>query len=163
MSKNEGNRDTKAILGNRDHKKWRFWFWATWETRPWDGLMHALIISPFIRRELQLSFYAKETKSPVHGRPCREGEHSIDFYPCRDGYANSWVRARQNQHNDMCAQRIISLDINKAWLVYQKKVGSLATHKAHSVDSDQTGRIRRLILFLSGRTDHLVDFWHAPA
>ena len=42
--------------------------------------MHALIISTFIRRELQLSFYANETSRPVHGRPCR-GEHTIEFYP----------------------------------------------------------------------------------
>ena len=42
--------------------------------------MHALITSPFIRRELQLPFYANETTSPVYGRYCREGEHSIDFY-----------------------------------------------------------------------------------
>ena len=34
---------------------------------------------------------------------------------------------------------------------------SLVTHKAHSDQSDQTGWILRLILFLSGCTDHLVD------
>ena len=34
---------------------------------------------------------------------------------------------------------------------------SLVTHKAHSDDSDQTGRMLRLILFFSGCTDHLVD------
>ena len=28
-SKNEGNRGTKAILGNREHRKWGFWFWGT--------------------------------------------------------------------------------------------------------------------------------------
>ena len=28
-SKNEGNRGTKAILGNREHRKSRFWFWGT--------------------------------------------------------------------------------------------------------------------------------------
>ena len=38
---------------------------------------------------------------------------------------------------------------------------SLVTHKAHSDDSDQTGRMLRLILFLSGCTDHLVDLSHS--
>ena len=28
-SKTEGNRGTKAILGNREHRKSRFWFWGT--------------------------------------------------------------------------------------------------------------------------------------
>ena len=30
-SKTEGNRGTKAILGNREHGKSRFWFWGTRE------------------------------------------------------------------------------------------------------------------------------------
>ena len=38
---------------------------------------------------------------------------------------------------------------------------SLVTHKAHSDDSDQTGRMLRLILFLSGCTDHSVDLSHS--
>ena len=72
-----------------------------------SSLIHALMISAFIRRELQLSFYANETTCPVHGTPCREGEHGKD--------------------------------------------------------SDRSRRKLRLILFLSGNTDHLVDFCHAPA
>ena len=43
--------------------------------------MYALMIGAFVRRELQLSFYANKTTSPVHGIPCREGERSIEFYP----------------------------------------------------------------------------------
>ena len=31
--------------------------------------MHALMNSAFVRRELQLSFSANETTSPVHGIP----------------------------------------------------------------------------------------------
>ena len=41
--------------------------------------MYALMISAFVRRELQLSFYVNETTSPVHDIPCREGERSIEF------------------------------------------------------------------------------------
>ena len=56
--------------------------------------MYALMISAFARRELQLSFYANETTSPVNVIPCREGERSIEFYPqclqkSRDGYEHS--------------------------------------------------------------------------
>ena len=36
--------------------------------------MRALKISPFIRKELQLTFYANETTGPLHGRVCRDGE-----------------------------------------------------------------------------------------
>ena len=43
--------------------------------------MYALMIIAFVRRELQLSFYANETANPVHGRHCREGDHSIEFHP----------------------------------------------------------------------------------
>ena len=43
--------------------------------------MSALMISAFVRRELQLSFYANESTGPVHGIPCREGVRSIEFYP----------------------------------------------------------------------------------
>ena len=42
--------------------------------------MHALMTSAFVRRELQLSFYANETTSTIQGIPCKEGERSIDFY-----------------------------------------------------------------------------------
>ena len=36
---------------------------GTGNPRPCEGLMHALMLSAFIRRELQLSFKAKETTS----------------------------------------------------------------------------------------------------
>ena len=39
-----------------------------------------------------------------------------------------------------------------------RKLGSLATHWAHSEDSDQTGRIPRLICVFAGRTCHFVGF-----
>ena len=51
--------------------------------------MHVLIINLFIRRELQLSFYANETTSPVHGRPCREGDLPSVFQQSRDGDEHS--------------------------------------------------------------------------
>ena len=39
-----------------------------------------------------------------------------------------------------------------------RKLGSLATHRAHSEDSDQTGRMPRLIWVFAGRTCHFVGF-----
>ena len=50
-----------------------------------EGLIHAVIISPCkelqLQKELQLTFYANETTSPLHGRFSREGEHIIEFHP----------------------------------------------------------------------------------
>ena len=39
-----------------------------------------------------------------------------------------------------------------------RKLGSLATHWAHSEDSDQTGRMPMLIWVFAGRTCHFVGF-----
>ena len=51
---------------------------------------------------------------------------------------------------------LISLDIRPVWsetsLSTWRKLGSLATHWAHSKDSDQTGRMPRLIWVFAGRT-----------
>ena len=54
------------------------------------------------------------------------------------------------------AKTQISLDIRPDWsessLSAWRKLGSLATHWAHSEDSDQTGRMPRLIWVFAGRT-----------
>ena len=39
-----------------------------------------------------------------------------------------------------------------------RNLGSLPTHCAHSKDSDQTGRMPRLIWVFAGRRDHFVGF-----
>ena len=56
----------------------------------------------------------------------------------------------------------ISLGIHPAWsessLSAWRKIGSLATHWAHSEDSDQIGRMPRLIWNFAGRTCHFVGF-----
>ena len=67
----------------------------------------------------------------------------------------------------------ISLGIRPVWsessLSTWRKLGSLATHWAHSEDSDQTGRIPRLICVFAGRTVILLvltwggsncNYWH---
>ena len=47
-----------------------------------------------------------------------------------------------------------STQSNQSSLSAWRNVGSLATHWAHSEDSDQTGRRPRLIWVFTGRTDH---------
>ena len=60
------------------------------------------------------------------------------------------------------AKTQISLGIRPVWsessLSAWRKVGSLATQWAHSKDSDQTGRMPRLIWGFAGRTGHFVGF-----
>ena len=60
------------------------------------------------------------------------------------------------------AKTRISLGIRPVWsessLSTWRKLGSLATHWAHSEDSDQTGRMPRLIWIFAGCTDYFVGF-----
>ena len=60
------------------------------------------------------------------------------------------------------AKTQISLGIRPVWsessLSAWRNTGSLATHWAHSEDSDQTGRMPRLIWVFAGRTNHFVGF-----
>ena len=70
---------------------------------------------------------------------------------------NSWIIFHCNMSHDMtkptkwvCAQicPVWSESLLSAW----RKLVSLATHWAHSEDSDQTGRMPRLIIVFAGRT-----------
>ena len=56
------------------------------------------------------------------------------------------------------AETQISLGIHPVWSEssLSAKLGPLATHWAHSEDSDQTGRMPRLILVFAGRTATLL-------
>ena len=60
------------------------------------------------------------------------------------------------------AKTQISLDILPVWsessLSAWKNLGSLATNKVHSEDSDQTGQMPRLIWVFAGGTDQFVSF-----
>ena len=60
------------------------------------------------------------------------------------------------------AKTLISLGIRPVWsklsLSTWRRLGSLATHWTHSEDSDQTGRMPRLIWVFAGRTCHFVGF-----
>ena len=60
------------------------------------------------------------------------------------------------------AKTQLSLGIRPVWsessLFAWRKFGSLATHWVHSEDSDQTGRMPRLIWVFAGRTCHFAGF-----
>ena len=75
----------------------------------------------------------------------------------------SWATAQQNQQNDLCARQRLrsawaSTKSDQSSLSAWRNLGSLATHWAHSEDSDQTGWMPRLICVLAGRTGHIVGF-----
>ena len=59
-----------------------------------------------------------------------------------------WAATWQNQQNDCVPSPVWSESSLYAW----RKLVSLATHQAHSEDSDQTGRMPRLIWVFAGRT-----------
>ena len=63
-----------------------------------------------------------------------------------------WAATWQNQQNGI--RPVWSESSLSAW----RKLGSLATQWAQSEDSDQTGRMPRLIWVFAGRTCHFVGF-----
>ena len=74
-----------------------------------------------------------------------------------------WAASWQNQQNGMCAQRRqISLGIRPVWsessLSAWRNLGSLAIHWGDSKDSDQAGRMPRLIWVFAGCTCDFVGF-----
>ena len=94
---------------------------------------------------------------------CSQGgsKNLSTIVPCNQEFCNKqdtkWAASWQNQQNGMCAQRRqISLGIFPVWsessLSTWRKLWSLATHWAHNKDSDQTGRMPRLIWVFAGRT-----------
>ena len=74
-----------------------------------------------------------------------------------------WATSWQNHQNGMCAQQRLrsawaSAQSEQSSLSAWRKFGSLATHWANREDSDQTGRMPRLIWVFAGRTCHFVGF-----
>ena len=74
-------------------------------------------------------------------------------------WATSWQTHKMAVHP---AKTQISLGICPVWseslLPAWRNLGSSATHWAHREDSDQSGRIPRLIWVFAGRTCHFVGF-----
>ena len=85
-------------------------------------------------------------------RTARQNADTCKYYELRHVKTNTvTVRPAKTQ---------ISLGIRPVWsessLSAWRKSGSLATHWAHSENSDQTGRMTRLIWVFAGRTDTLL-------
>ena len=79
--------------------------------------------------------------------------HSLHMMPRESiTISDKWAASWQNQQNGMCAQPKSSLGIKFSSLSAWRKPGSLATHWAHSEDSDQTGWLPRLIWVFAGCT-----------
>ena len=79
-----------------------------------------------------------------------------------------WASARQNQQNGMSAQRRLRsacayVQSDQSSLSAWRKLGSLATHWEYREDTDQTGRMPRLIWVFGGHICHFVGFCHAQA
>ena len=74
----------------------------------------------------------------------------------------SHVMRKPTKWHVLPAKTQISLGIRPVWsgssLSAWRKLGSLAAHWMHSEDSDQTGRIPRLIWVFTGRTGNFVGF-----
>ena len=87
--------------------------------------------------------------------------YACSFWPIRKN-ANEPPHDKINKMNVRPTKSQISLGIRPVWsessLSALRKLGSLATHWAHSEDTDQTGRMSRLIWVFAGRTWHFVGF-----
>ena len=96
----------------------------------------------FVTRRLIL-FYHKIACNIM----CMKTLYWSKYEPPHDKANNVAVRPSKTQ---------ISLGIRPVWSEYSlsawRKIGSLDTHWAHSEDSDQTGRMPRLIWVFAGRT-----------
>ena len=84
------------------------------------------------------------------------------FLSCTVAHHMSCDMTKSTKWHVRPAKTQISLGIRPVWsessLSAWRKLGSLATHWAHSEDSDQTGLMPRLIWVFAGRTCHFVGF-----
>ena len=87
--------------------------------------------------------------------------NSNGSYQRRDSYMSQRMTKPTKWHVRP-AKTQISLDIRSVWskssLSAWRKHGSWVVHWAHFEDSDQTGRMPRLIWVFAGRTCHFVGF-----
>ena len=106
----------------------------------------------WLRKEKYLNKGTISTKVSFKIHQCTQirvvwGVWGIQFEPRHNKTNKMSVRPAKTQNN---------LGIRTVWsessLSTWRRLGSLATHWAHSEDSDQTGRMPRLIWVLAGRT-----------
>ena len=88
----------------------------------------------------------------------------ISFGSTLSANAPNMQKGKENElPHDLCVKRRqISLGIRPVWsassLSAWGNIGPLTTYWAHTEDSDQTGRMPRLIRVFAGRTCHFVGF-----
>ena len=72
-------------------------------------------------------------------------------------FQSKWAAAQNNQQNHLCTQqRLQSAWVSAQYLSTWRNLGS-TPHWAHMKDSNQTGRMPRILVF-TGCTDHFVGF-----
>ena len=95
-----------------------------------------------------------ETHGNHYPKQCYFREELIRMHPWYPDMSHSMTKP--TKWHVRTAKTQISLGIRPVWseslLSAWRNLGSLATHKAHSEDSDQTGRMPRLIWVFAGRT-----------
>ena len=111
--------------------------------------------------------------NPVIGKilSIRHYSGSFFLYRALHNHYLSRLMTKPTKWHVCPAKTQISLGISPVWseslLSARRKLGSLATHWAHSKDSDQTGWMPRLIWVFAGRTVILLvlscrDSFHLP-
>ena len=120
----------------------------------------------FYERQRTKCFFKQTAKTPgsiFTGCKC----HFVGFPVLRWANFHKWAASCQNQHNGMCAQR----GLRSAWASAQSDQSSLCAQwvamgprffHAESEDTDQTGRMPRLIWVFARRTVILL-FCHEAA
>ena len=116
------------------------------------GLQHTDCLSVYCTAPfIQASFILTESAA----KPCAE---DTDWCNWRSHGWSAICEPRHDKTNKVSvrpAKTQISMGIRPVWtetsLSAWRKLGSLATHWAHNEDSDQTGRMPRLIWVIAGR------------
>ena len=89
-------------------------------------------------------------------------EHFFFHFDTISSFWTIWAMTKPTKWSVCPAKTQISLGICPVWsessLSTWRKLWSLATHWAHSEDSDQTGRMPRLIWVFTGHTCHFIGF-----
>ena len=146
-----------GLLPWRQHKRhpWRTWGKAWFLLKASGRLRHSDIPWCNSRRHI----VAADIQDG-HQRDCQRvklGRKCWTFHLCSK--TERRIEPWHDKTNKVTVRPVktqISLGIRPVWSVSSlsawRKLGSLATHQAHGEDSDQTGRMPRLIWIFAGRT-----------
>ena len=116
------------------------------------------IIDVRSRLPFEFAFYLKKNKQKKNGAACSATRTSFCYFTslASKKVHMSHLVTKPTKWHVRPAKTPNSLGIRPVWsesaLSALRKLGSLATHWAHSEDSGQTGRMARLIWVFAGRT-----------